>query len=316
MPERAYVVGTGYRFGYQGSEKDNELNRNTYTTHFRELDTRINRWWTIDPKSAVSPWLSPYVSMSNNPIMLVDPLGDKEYKSERQFARQNKGKTWDKDRGQGDWLKTDRLQNTALWKNANDFNIKQDKGYKEYTKISQRRDFYQWFQTSTEQQGSTTMWAGAAAIVAGQMAQVEDPITSWVLGIGKDIVDFVHAGNKAIFNDVFGDLKQLYNKGKSGSPLKGETAKLWDANILYKEQFIIVQPIYQKQTAATIMQLSRMAKGEGLYGAGYLFQEELKFKGNILNPQDRYNHGMNRVVPYYNKWKFSSPGSAIRFSAY
>ena len=313
MPGRSYVAGTGYRYGYQGSEKDRELNTNTYTTLFREVDTRINRWWSNDPKSAVSPWLSPYVSMSNNPIMLVDPLGDKEYKNAKQFERQNKGKTWEKGRGQGDWLKSDRTENTDLWKNANVFNLKQEKGFEEYTSISQRTDFYQWFQTTTEQQGSNTKWAGAATIVARQMAQVEDPLTAWV--VGKDVVNFANAGNKAIFNDVFGDLRGLYNKGASGSPLKGEAAKLWDANILYKEQFVIVQPIYQKQNAATIMELSKMAKGEGIYGLGYLFQEELKFEGNILNPQDRYNHGMNKVVPYYNKWKFSSPGRAIRFNA-
>lgn len=97
--------------------------------------------------------------------------------------------------------------------------------------------------------------------------------------------------------------------------MRGDAAKLWDASILYKEQFIIVQPIYQKQNAATIMELSRMAKGDGVYKTAYLFQEELRFQGDILNPQDRYNHGMNRVVPYYNKWKFSSPASAIRFNA-
>ncbi len=304
---------TDYRYGYQGSEKIDEVSGsgNHYSTHFRELDVRTNHWWTPDPKTSASPWLSPYVSMSNNPIMLVDPLGDKEYKSVRQFERQNKGKTWEKNKGAGDWLRSDRIENSNVWKNANEHNLQHQEGYNEYNSISQRRDFYQWFQTTTEQQGSETKWAGAATIVARQMAQVDDPLNAWV--VGKDVVNFANAGNKAIFNDVFGDLRGLYDKGASGSPLKGEAAKLWDANILYKEQFIIVQPIYLKQNVATIMELSRMAKGEGIYGAAFLFQEELKFTGNILNPQDRYNHGMNRVVPYYNKWKFSTPASSIRF---
>lgn len=146
------------------------------------------------------------------------------------------------------------------------------------------------------------------------MAQVEAPISALV--VGKDVVSFAHAGNKAIFNNVFGDLRGLFNRGATGSPLKGEAAKLWDANILYKEQFVSVQPIYQKQNAATIREWSRMAKGESVYRVAYLFREEHKFHGNILNPQDRYNHGMITVVPNYDKWKFSSPASAIRFNGY
>jgi len=41
----------GYHFGYQGSEKDEDLGENNYTTHFRQLDTEIVKWWSIDPKA-------------------------------------------------------------------------------------------------------------------------------------------------------------------------------------------------------------------------------------------------------------------------
>jgi RHS repeat-associated protein len=67
----------GYRFGYQGSEKDNEFKGegNSYTTEFRQLDTRLGRWLSVDPMYAKFPWQSPYVSFDNNPICFKDPLG-------------------------------------------------------------------------------------------------------------------------------------------------------------------------------------------------------------------------------------------------
>jgi RHS repeat-associated protein len=67
----------GYRYGYQGSEKDDEVKGegNSYTTNYRQLDPRIGRWMTIDPLSAKFPWQSPYISMDNNPISLNDIKG-------------------------------------------------------------------------------------------------------------------------------------------------------------------------------------------------------------------------------------------------
>lgn len=65
-----------YRYGYQGSEKDNELKgeANSYTTHYRMLDPRVGKWMSRDPKETA--FESPYASMSNNPILFNDILGD------------------------------------------------------------------------------------------------------------------------------------------------------------------------------------------------------------------------------------------------
>jgi hypothetical protein len=46
-----------------------------YTTSFRENDTRLGRWWSLDPLSAKYPWQSPYVSMDNTPTLKIDPSG-------------------------------------------------------------------------------------------------------------------------------------------------------------------------------------------------------------------------------------------------
>jgi len=77
MPGRNGNTGD-YRYGYQGSEKDDEVKGegNSYTTHFRQLDPRVGRWLSIDPKASSMPWQSPYISMDNNPIMYSDKYGD------------------------------------------------------------------------------------------------------------------------------------------------------------------------------------------------------------------------------------------------
>ncbi|MGB1031812.1 MAG: hypothetical protein ACPGWM_04320, partial [Flavobacteriales bacterium] len=64
MPGRSYTADS-YRYGYQGSEKDDEISGegNSYTTYFRALDPRLGRWMSIDPAQYIG---SPYSSMSNN----------------------------------------------------------------------------------------------------------------------------------------------------------------------------------------------------------------------------------------------------------
>jgi RHS repeat-associated protein len=72
------MQGEGYRYGYQGSEKDDEVkgSGNSYTTHFRQLDPRVGRWLSIDPKASSLSWQTPFCSMDNNPIVFNDPKGD------------------------------------------------------------------------------------------------------------------------------------------------------------------------------------------------------------------------------------------------
>jgi RHS repeat-associated protein len=66
------------RFGYQGSEIDKEVKNggNSYTTFFRQLDPRLGRWLSLDPKAVSFPAFSPYISMGNNPVCFNDTRGD------------------------------------------------------------------------------------------------------------------------------------------------------------------------------------------------------------------------------------------------
>ncbi len=69
-----------YRYGYNGMEKDDEVKGegNSYTTYWRQYDSRIGRWLSIDPKfdEYFLPGWSPYSSNLNNPNVFIDNQGD------------------------------------------------------------------------------------------------------------------------------------------------------------------------------------------------------------------------------------------------
>ncbi len=77
MPGRS-VIEEGYRFGFNGMEKDDEVkgDGNTYTTLNREYDPCLGRWASVDPEDRKTPDQSPYCSTSNDPIHNTDPNGD------------------------------------------------------------------------------------------------------------------------------------------------------------------------------------------------------------------------------------------------
>jgi RHS repeat-associated protein len=66
-----------YRYGFNGMEKDDEISGegNNYTTEFRDYDSRLGRWLSIDPEFKHFPWQSPYAAFDNNPIRNNDPKG-------------------------------------------------------------------------------------------------------------------------------------------------------------------------------------------------------------------------------------------------
>lgn len=68
MPNRE--VNNGYRYAYQGQEKDVETDKEAF--ELRLWDHRIGRWLSVDPKAEFH---SPYMGMGNNPISTVDPDG-------------------------------------------------------------------------------------------------------------------------------------------------------------------------------------------------------------------------------------------------
>lgn len=72
---------SGYKHGFNGKEKDNELKGfgNSYDFGARMYNPRIGRWSSIDPMFTLQPGWSTYKGFYNNPILYIDPSGKTEY---------------------------------------------------------------------------------------------------------------------------------------------------------------------------------------------------------------------------------------------
>ncbi len=66
--------GNGYRYGFNGQEKSDDVTQGNYTAQYWEYDSRIGRRWNIDP--VIKDYESPYMTFSGNPILFNDPDGD------------------------------------------------------------------------------------------------------------------------------------------------------------------------------------------------------------------------------------------------
>nr|WP_262898929.1 hypothetical protein [Hymenobacter piscis] len=70
----ASISAGGYRYGYNGQEKSDDITQGHYTADFWEYDSRIGRRWNVDP--ATKHDQSSYSAFANNPIWFADPLGN------------------------------------------------------------------------------------------------------------------------------------------------------------------------------------------------------------------------------------------------
>jgi RHS repeat-associated protein len=84
MPGRNFSSASGYRFGFNGKEKDNELKGDGNSLDFgaRMFDSRIGRWFSTDPLRKLYPGLSPFSYGANSAIRILGipyslaPAGD------------------------------------------------------------------------------------------------------------------------------------------------------------------------------------------------------------------------------------------------
>ncbi|MBP7399737.1 MAG: hypothetical protein KA954_09145 [Chitinophagales bacterium] len=69
-PGRTWSAGSEYRFGFQNQESDDEISGegNTIAFNYRMYDSRIGRFFSIDPLTMDYPWNSPYNFSENRVI--------------------------------------------------------------------------------------------------------------------------------------------------------------------------------------------------------------------------------------------------------
>lgn len=77
MPSRNYSAGTGYRYGFNGKENDNEVKGvgNQIAFENRIYDSRLGRWFSTDPLQKKYAGFTPYNFVENSPIIYSDKDG-------------------------------------------------------------------------------------------------------------------------------------------------------------------------------------------------------------------------------------------------
>ena len=77
MPGRVFSSASGYRYGFNGKEKDNEIkgDGNSYDYNARIYDNRLGKWLSVDPLYEKYPSESPYLYTGGNPVLYVDKDG-------------------------------------------------------------------------------------------------------------------------------------------------------------------------------------------------------------------------------------------------
>jgi RHS repeat-associated protein len=76
MPGRKFSAGSLYRYGFNGKEKDNDINSLTvYDYGFRIYNPGIGRFLSVDPLTKKYPELTSYQFAGNKPIKYIDMDG-------------------------------------------------------------------------------------------------------------------------------------------------------------------------------------------------------------------------------------------------
>lgn len=81
---RNWESGTAYRFNFQGQEQDDELWGGAISFAYRVEDSRLGRFFSVDPLTAKYSYLSPY-SFSENRLIDGIELEGKEWDSEHSW---------------------------------------------------------------------------------------------------------------------------------------------------------------------------------------------------------------------------------------
>jgi len=194
----------------------------------------------------------------------------------------------------GNWLKKDRKKQKKVWQQANLFNLKAINGNQKYQTIRQIRDFYLWFDIERKKEGHEIVGVGVAAIVADQLSKLNNGFIRIFIVRNKEVVKFANEGSELVFEFAFPLLKEVCF---SDEVIKGEDAVSWSLRNGEIEQCQILEPLYKDLSPKALHKLNKMAKGKGIYSLGV--PKSLRYTGNIEDCQTRFEHAINKVLPYY-----------------
>lgn len=93
MPDRQYSAGTGYRYGFNGKENDNEVKGegNQQDYGMRIYDPRLGKFLSVDPLAQSFPWNSPYSFAEGDVMRSIDLDGaEKQIVTIKLFYDHNK----------------------------------------------------------------------------------------------------------------------------------------------------------------------------------------------------------------------------------
>lgn len=189
-----------------------------------------------------------------------------------------------------DWLKSDRKNNTEVWRNANSYNLTYNKA-EAYTTFDQRKDFFAWIDAELSNKGHEVVWPSMAYFINNKLRLLET--FPYKLMTHRSMKAYANAGSDAVFINSFETLKRLYN---SETILKDEMAVAWDKNILHEEQFVWIQSVYETMDDRSIARVEKIAKGKSIYGL--FVPKVIRFEGGISCTEDRYNYALEKLRSY------------------
>jgi RHS repeat-associated protein len=75
MPGRNYSAASGYRYGFNGKERDKDINIGAIAFEARIYDSRVGKMFSTDSRQAEYAWQSTYAYYKNSPINVIDVKG-------------------------------------------------------------------------------------------------------------------------------------------------------------------------------------------------------------------------------------------------
>ena len=194
----------------------------------------------------------------------------------------------------GNWLKKDRKKQKEVWKQANLFNLSIEDGNLKYKTISEKRDFYLWFDVERKIQEHEIKAAGIAAIAANQLSKLDNGFICFFIIRNKEVVRFANEGSEKVFEFAFPLLREVYFSDKI---IKGEDAINWSLKNGKIEQCQVLEPLYNKLSSKALHKLNRMVKGKGIYNFGV--SKKIKYEGEIEDCEVRLEHAITKLLPFY-----------------